>query len=320
MGISDHYRGGMTERLMVTIVTVDPISSRVEVVGKDAAVIQIDVSQTSAIFVWPVQGEVWTIIRENGEWALEGKLLGPDDTQLSTLSPGEALLQAEKFWTPSGDHLVVASENHDIPPGGTTGQVLAKNTNGDWDTGWATRALVTPLVSSLPGSPVDGQECYYQNTAMAAFGLTWQFRYRAGSASGFKWEFIGGPPWTEMLQISEQRSNAAYGHLATVGPQIPIPLTGEYLIAWGARIQSAVGVGGGAEGFAGLAVNGVAFGGAYYVGFVASAQFNGGSAASETNPVAMNNTQTLQIMYATQAAITFAFNNRWLRIIPVRVS
>jgi hypothetical protein len=134
MPLSDHYRGGATERLLVSILTVDPASGRVEVVGKDAAVIQIGVGRVPAIFRWPVQGEVWTIIRENGEWSLESKVSDPDSKSLSTLNPGEAMVQADKIWTPSGEYLVTSDEG--LPSGGTIGQVLAKNSNADWDTQW----------------------------------------------------------------------------------------------------------------------------------------------------------------------------------------
>lgn len=106
MSLSDHYRGGATERLMVTIITVDPPNSRVEVVGKDAAVIQISVLRAPALFRWPIQGEFWTIIRENGEWALEEKVQDPDSTSLRSLEPGEALIQSNTIWTPNGEKLI----------------------------------------------------------------------------------------------------------------------------------------------------------------------------------------------------------------------
>src|SRR4030095_11342304 len=47
-----------------------------------------------------------------------------------------------------------------------------------------------PLVSALPGSPFDGQEIYY--LADATNSVIWHLRYRAGSSSAYKWEFIGG--------------------------------------------------------------------------------------------------------------------------------
>ncbi len=105
--ISDHYKGGMTERLLVKVITCDPATSRIEVVGKDAAVIQVGVGVVPPFFRWPVQGEFWTIVRENAEWSMESRVPTPDDKQLNTLAPGEAMVQAEKIWTPSGDHLVL---------------------------------------------------------------------------------------------------------------------------------------------------------------------------------------------------------------------
>jgi hypothetical protein len=109
--LSDHYRGGVTERLLVSIITVDPPNKRIEVVGKDAAVIQVAVGpQTPPLFRWPKQGELWTIVRENGSWGLENLVPGPDDTPPAALNPGDAIAQAEKVWTPSGDYLVRKSE------------------------------------------------------------------------------------------------------------------------------------------------------------------------------------------------------------------
>lgn len=107
MPLSDHYKGGMTERLLVSIITVDPSTRRVEAVGKDAAVIQVSVGpQFPAMFRWPAQGELWTIVRENGSWQLESRVPGPDDTPLASLSPGDGLVQSETIWTPSGAKLL----------------------------------------------------------------------------------------------------------------------------------------------------------------------------------------------------------------------
>src|SRR4051812_22380129 len=47
-------------------------------------------------------------------------------------------------------------------------------------------------VTSLPVSPVDGQEVYY--VADATNGVLWHLRYNAASASAYKWEFVGGSP------------------------------------------------------------------------------------------------------------------------------
>lgn len=69
-------------------------------------------------------------------------------------------------------------------------------------------AAIPTLVSSLPVSPADGQEIYYQ--ADATNGVIWHLRYRAASASSFKWECVGGGYW----KVAEQ-TNAA--NVSTIG-------------------------------------------------------------------------------------------------------
>jgi hypothetical protein len=62
----------------------------------------------------------------------------------------------------------------------------------DLDTGtsWLRMAPLPPTVTSLPASPVDGQEIYF--VADSANGAVWHLRYRAASSSPYKWEFLGG--------------------------------------------------------------------------------------------------------------------------------
>src|SRR4051794_22610912 len=108
MPISDHYRGGMTERLLVRVITVDTSKPRIEVIGKDASVIQVSLVYNQPLFVWPHEGEFWTIVRENGAWSLESKVLEPDEN--FPVSPGDGQVLTEKIWTPSGDYLIRHSE------------------------------------------------------------------------------------------------------------------------------------------------------------------------------------------------------------------
>ena len=88
-----------------------------------------------------------------------------------------------------------------------------------------------PLVTSLPTSPVDGQEVYYQSAAMAADGVVWHLRYRASSSSAYKWEIIGQPPPLISLFGSDNYVAPAYGSYfqpggAAVG--VTVPLAGDY--------------------------------------------------------------------------------------------
>lgn len=106
-------------------------------------------------------------------------------------------------------------------------------------------ALVDPTPVGLPATPYDGQVAYLRVTDVTPSGnidgKIWAFRYRAGSSSAFKWEFIGGPPM--MLEAS-----AAFIINPTTAnlwvddasqPTLTIPRQGEYVIADGAFVQSA---------------------------------------------------------------------------------
>lgn len=111
MGIADHYRGGMTERLIVSIVTCDPVSGKLEVVGKDAAVISVGVAPVPVLFRWPKEGEYWIIERVNGNWQLGSLVESPDSaSRTETIEPGEALIQAETLWTPSGKRYLTTAD------------------------------------------------------------------------------------------------------------------------------------------------------------------------------------------------------------------
>lgn len=85
-----------------------------------------------------------------------------------------------------------------------------------------------PLVTALPSNPADGQEVYY--LADATNGIIWHLRYRAGSASAYKWEGVGRqePLYVEdATQLAVSVVNA-YGEHGTV-MRITAPLAGEYL-------------------------------------------------------------------------------------------
>lgn len=96
--------------------------------------------------------------------------------------------------------------------------------------------LLVPVVTALPGSPVDGQEIYY--AADAANGVLWRLRYNAGSASAYKWEFLGGPPLSASITTSETAPVGAFGNMATVGPTVSVPagIGGDYDVVVGCRM------------------------------------------------------------------------------------
>ena len=85
-----------------------------------------------------------------------------------------------------------------------------------------------PRVTSLPGSPVDGQEVFY--VANAVTGTLWNLRFNNAGGT-YKWEFVGGPPLqAQVVALESTGSTLTYIDLTTPGPAIAVPLAGEYLI------------------------------------------------------------------------------------------
>lgn len=92
-----------------------------------------------------------------------------------------------------------------------------------------------PTVSTLPTSPIDGQEVYYQNATLAGMGRRWHLSYNASSAHASKWEYVGGRPW-----ISAVQGTIAITPLSTynaiTGQQFTVPVNGVYEMEYGSGI------------------------------------------------------------------------------------
>jgi hypothetical protein len=83
-----------------------------------------------------------------------------------------------------------------------------------------------PVLSATPpGSPVDGQLWFFPADAA---GTVWQFRYNAGSASAYKWEFVGGAALVAAYLAAQPVGPATTW--VPGAPYISIPRNGEYLI------------------------------------------------------------------------------------------
>lgn len=93
-----------------------------------------------------------------------------------------------------------------------------------------------PLVTSLPSNAIDGQEVRY--LADNTNGIVWNFRYRAGSSSAYKWEFIGGPPLRSENSNYPAGQNSSNWVDITSGATIVPPLSGDYLVEHYGRTDS----------------------------------------------------------------------------------
>lgn len=80
-------------------------------------------------------------------------------------------------------------------------------------------------LTQLTQTATDGDECYFDN----GNGVRWRFRYNAASPSPYRWGAVGGqPPLLAEIPTGEARLAATFGDMATVGPSITVPLSGDY--------------------------------------------------------------------------------------------
>lgn len=178
--------------------------------------------------------------------------------------------------------------------------------------------IAPPLVTALPGSPVDGQEIYY--LADPASGVIWHLRYNAASSSPYKWERIGGPGLYAAVATSFNITST--GFVDQGGPQIVAPLSGDYRIAGGSWI-GVVATAAGQQAMMAPRVGATApdpvsdrLASAY------SPATTGGSTFGNVGAGAMQRTLTAGTTVACQYRTTGGtgqFAARWLELTPVRV-
>jgi hypothetical protein len=173
--------------------------------------------------------------------------------------------------------------------------------------------------TSLPTAPYDGQ-IFILVDSVTAPTYEWRFRYNAGSASAYKWEFIGG------TELRSPTLGASAGSISTSslsfvditgGPTLTVPRSGEYLIAYEVFGQNTTYT----APYNLLCQALFSSSGALLsqTFFVAVATFNGGWAhISDRKALVAGETVKLQVKGT--GTHTSAFYGLWLSIIPVRVS
>lgn len=171
-----------------------------------------------------------------------------------------------------------------------------------------------PLVTSLPSNAIDGQEVRYlvDNTN----GIVWNFRYRAGSSSAYKWEFIGGRPLSVGTPYStESTASASYVDLAS-GPQISIPLAGDYDIMIQGNMTSSS-TGWGAQSYA-IGTATASDDEAIWTGVAGPGYQNSGMAQRRKTITTAGTILTMK--YKSPQSISIGYAYRRFDVTPVRVS
>jgi hypothetical protein len=114
---------------------------------------------------------------------------------------------------------------------------LAVRTTTQTPTAWPSLPSPVAYSTSLPGSPVDGQEAILVDSVSNPT-YQWKFRYNASSSSVYKWEYIGGTPWFATAYAGAWTQWTGNGTWIGISPTFTAPRAGDYWIAWSAQSYS----------------------------------------------------------------------------------
>lgn len=285
------------------------------------------VTQSAVVGAQPMEG--WHIVGAAGEPVFTGGFVAldapraprfrkyPDGTvrlagSAKTGASGSGIFTLPVgFRPPGGDQYFIV-----LASGGTgyiqvvasTGNVIAFNLTGnvttqvelngvEFDTesvaAYASGFMGPPLVTALPANPVDGQECHF--LADATNGVVWRLRYRAAAPGSYKWECVGGSPLHANVSADETfTADGAYRDVATLGPDVTVPLAGDYTYE-----------------FAAMAYNGTAGPGSIWIGLVLGA---GASPATPHEAVGNYPSSAYRIAFAWHQRMTGLTAGQLLRL------
>jgi hypothetical protein len=236
----------------------------------------------------------------------------------SGITAGEVPVWNGTTWARSSVTRITTVRPQDLTQdGATTGQVLAWNGSI-----WApASAAGASLVTSLPGSPTDGQEVILVDS-LSNPTYSWHLCYIAAKPSN-KWVFIGGSTLYAEVTTSQSTSSTSYTDLATAGPSITLPYAGIYIVSngfYGAPRENDNNV----EQFMSYAIGASAAVDADACQMGTPSQtggpygHNNNTSRTRQKTISSDST-TLTSKYRVSGTATLSFSNRWLSAIPVAI-
>ena len=224
-----------------------------------------------------------------------------------------------RFIPPAGSHIytirysVVSGTtnfNYDNVVGGAFARILSTVAPP-----FAAGSLLPVIyATSLPASPVDGQEAVLVDS-LTAPTYQWRFRYNASSSFADKWEFIGGPSAYASVPTSQSLTSTSYTDLTTTGPTLIAPRAGVYLIEHGAMITNSAA---GQESYMTIYLGTGSASDNERVNFTTSTAGKSAS-VSRAQLVALLAGANLSSKYRVGGG-TGTFEFRWMKLTPIRVS
>jgi microcystin-dependent protein len=108
MSVSNWMQPGWGMKQVARIMTVDPATRKIEAALKDGAMIHVKVWEVPTVFRWPLEGEIWTVRKDNGYWALDARYQNPHDdlSRVEAYEPGDTVIDG----TVNIDYLDVYSD------------------------------------------------------------------------------------------------------------------------------------------------------------------------------------------------------------------
>lgn len=168
------------------------------------------------------------------------------------------------------------------------------------------------VVTSLPSSPTDLDEVYYQTAAMATAKVMWRMKYIHALT---KWIFLGGSP----LHVFESTSTTGLAASSGVGTDfspgvsLTLPTAGEYRTRFGARLGHSANS---AEMTVLLAATGLSYATSYQARVQQPAANTAIAASVAITTQYAGISGTLKMQYAAGSSGGFA-SHKWIEVEPV---
>jgi hypothetical protein len=177
--------------------------------------------------------------------------------------------------------------------------------NGSW------AAVGVPTVTSLPGSPADGDEVYYQFNRGDGTNAYWHLRYNSSTTY---WDYLGGPGiYPSQVATEQTTASTSYTTSGFTSLSTTLPLQGDYDISIGMRYWNSSAA---AYGYMSLSYNGSAP--VDSDGIANSGSSGIGDVSEHTFRKTGLGANSVTAQYKVAGGTGF-FSNRWMYIAPIRV-